>query len=121
MMKILFFGLLALLAAATTRAGEANVIDVTARQTAAGIYHFEVTLQHDDTGWKHYADKWEVIGPNGGILATRILYHPHVNEQPFTRSLGGVEIPPGVSTVTIRGHDLVHGYGGKTANLNLPQ
>ena len=46
-----------------------------------------VTLAHPDTGWDHYADGWEVVGDDGTVLGLRDLAHPHVDEQPFTRSL----------------------------------
>ncbi len=46
-----------------------------------------VTIAHPDTGWDHYADGWEVVGDDGASLGLRVLAHPHVNEQPFTRSL----------------------------------
>ena len=46
-----------------------------------------VTLAHPDTGWDHYADGWQVIGTDGVELGLRVLHHPHVTEQPFTRSL----------------------------------
>ena len=111
-MKKLIILLLAL-PAMTAWAGEADVVQVDIKQTAAATYRFEVTLQHADTGWKHYANKWEIVGPKDEILGTRILYHPHVNEQPFTRSLSDVRIPDGVNTVRVRAHDLIHGYGGK--------
>ncbi|MEL0114373.1 MAG: hypothetical protein VW835_21805, partial [Rickettsiales bacterium] len=61
---------------------------------------------------KHYANKWDVVAPDGTVLGTRTLYHPHVEEQPFTRSLYGVRIPDGVTSVIVRAHDLEHGYGG---------
>ena len=101
-------------------AGEADVVDVQASKTSSATYSFDVTVQHADTGWDHYADKWEVLGPDGKVLGTRVLMHPHVNEQPFTRSLSGVQIPPGVKTVTVRAHDKVHGWGGKTMSVDLP-
>ena len=43
-----------------------------------------VTVQHADTGWDHYADAWEVLAPDGTVLGTRTLLHPHTDEQPFT-------------------------------------
>jgi len=55
------------------------------------------------------------------VLGVRELAHPHVNEQPFTRSLGGVEIPDGVQEVTIRARDSVHGYGGAELSVELPR
>ena len=74
-------------------AGEADVVNVTVVKTAPDVYGFNVTVRHDDTGWEHYADKWEVLDLDRNVLATRILYHPHVDEQPFTRSLSAVKIP----------------------------
>jgi hypothetical protein len=82
-------------------AGMADIIEVRANPQADGTYSFSVTVRHDDTGWDHYADAWQVVGPDGAVLGTRVLLHPHVNEQPFTRSLGGVAIPAGVRRVTI--------------------
>jgi hypothetical protein len=101
-------------------AGEADVVDVRASKSATKTYTFHVTVQHADTGWDHYADRWDVVGPDGVVLATRVLLHPHVEEQPFTRSLSGVRIPPGTETVTVRAHDKVHGWGGRTMTVQLP-
>ena len=109
--------------AATTSpvfAGGADVVDVKVRQQGEKTYRFEVTLRHDDEGWDHYADGWQVIGEDGTVYATRVLAHPHVNEQPFTRSKSGVVIPKGVSQVVIVAHDKVHGVGGKTRSVKLP-
>lgn len=94
-------------------AGEADVVDVKMRKDGDGTYSFDVTVRHGDTGWKHFANKWEVFAPDGKtVLGTRTLYHPHEDEQPFTRSQSGVRIPAGTKFVIIRAHDSVHGYGG---------
>ncbi len=90
-------------------AGEADVLDVKVLKKAAGTYDFEVTVRHADTGWDHYADKWDVVAPDGAVLGTRVLLHPHEDEQPFTRSLTGLRIPAGVDRVTVCAHDKVHG------------
>lgn len=97
----------------------ANVQFVRARLHSDGTWVFEVTVQHEDTGWEHYADRWEVLTPEGQVLATRVLTHPHVNEQPFTRSQSGIVIPEGVTQVWVRAHDLVHGYGGREVMVDL--
>ena len=76
----------------------------------ATSYEIEVLVQHNDTSWDHYADRWEVIGPGGKILGTRVLFHPHIGERQFKRKLRGVTIPEGVEHVIIRVHDKVHGY-----------
>jgi len=108
-----------LLIPAVAFAGEVDVVDARAIRAADGSYGFDVTLRHEDEGWDHYADAWDVVAPDGTVLGTRVLYHPHVDEQPFTRSLSGVEIPAGVSEVIIRGHDKMHEYGGKEFLLQL--
>jgi len=116
----LFFACLLLMSTAAY-AGEADVIEVNVKRIADDTYNFDVTVRHSDEGWKHYADKWDVMAPDGTVLSTRILAHPHVDEQPFTRSLAGVKIPEGISEITVRAHDLVHGYGGKTVTVAIPR
>ncbi len=101
-------------------AGEADVLAVEVTPAADGTYRFDVTLEHADTGWEHYADAWEVVAPDGTVLGTRTLLHPHVNEQPFTRSLTGVAVPDGITEVTIRAHDSVDGLGGKEVTVEVP-
>ena len=106
--------------APSVMAGEADVVDVRVL-SGGGAYTFHVTVKHADSGWDHYADKWDVVLPDGTVIATRILHHPHVDEQPFTRSLSDVRIPPGVDRVAIRAHDKVHGYGGTVREVKLPR
>lgn len=114
--------LLGILFAATLTApvlaGEADVVDVKV-SGSGGTYNFSVTVKHDDTGWEHFANRWEVVGEDGTIYGTRVLAHPHVNEQPFTRS-GSIKIPAGVTSVIVRANDLVHGLGGKEMKVSLP-
>ena len=92
----------------------------TLTQDPAGTWRVSATVEHADEGWDHYADRWEVLAPDGTILATRELLHPHVEEQPFTRSLAGVVIPDGIEEVIIRAHDNVHGYGGAEVTVAVP-
>jgi len=101
-------------------AGEADVVKVEVKRIQENTYYFDVTVLHEDTGWDHYADKWDVISPDNTILGTRVLLHPHVNEQPFTRSLSNVFLPGNIKKVTIRAHDLIHDYGGKVFTVELP-
>jgi hypothetical protein len=104
----------------TTFAGEADVLNVKVTKSGERTYQFEATVLHADTGWEHYADKWDILDENGNILDTRILHHPHVDERPFTRGLSGVEIPQRIKKITIRAHDSVHEYGGKMVSVHLP-
>lgn len=107
------------LATGSAAAGPADVVEARAERAADGSFRFAVTVRHADEGWDHYADRWEIVAPDGTVLATRELRHPHVTEQPFTRDLAGVRIPPGVTRVTIRARDSRHGFGGRELGLEL--
>lgn len=113
-------------------AANADVLYVRAVQAPApstgqgGTWTFHVTVQHPDTGWEDYADGWDVLTPDGTVLKpdpsspfTRLLLHPHVDEQPFTRSQSGIVIPPDVTQMRVRAHDLVAGYGGREVLVDL--
>lgn len=112
----------------TDTAADADVEFVRAEQQGNNTWRFSVTVAHPDTGWEDYADGWDVVLPDGTVLKpdpdspfTRLLLHPHENEQPFTRSQSGIEIPADVTTVTVRAHDLVDGFGGQEVVVDLTQ
>lgn len=107
-----------LLLAAPALADEASIENATA-QLSGSDWTFSVTLRHGDTGWDDYADGWRVVLADGTVLGTRVLAHPHVNEQPFTRSLGGVEIPPGTDEVFIEASTLPEGWGKARLAVSL--
>jgi len=109
---------LAALLNVTCWAGEADVVE--GKVQCPSSCTFNVTLKHAATGWQHYANQWDVLAPDGTVLGTRVLYHPHVDEQPFTRSLSGVKIPPGIKQVRIRAKDSKHGFGGIEKRVVLP-
>ena len=116
---LLFTGMLLL--SISAYAGEADVVEVDIKKTGGDTYFFKVTVKHEDEGWDHYANKWDVVTPDDTVLGTRTLYHPHVDEQPFTRSLSDVKIPASITAVTVRAHDSVHEYGGKTVTVAVPK
>lgn len=112
----------------SAHSGNADVTFVRAVQASDGSWTFHVTVQHPDTGWEDYANGWDVVTPDGTVIKpdpegqfTRTLLHPHVDEQPFTRSQSGIQIPAGVTQVRVRAHDLVDGYGGDEVLLDLTQ
>lgn len=117
--RLLMAALMMALCPSLALAGAADVENVAVRKNNDGSYNFDVTVRHADAGWDHYANRWDVVGPDGTVLGTRVLLHPHVDEQPFTRSLGGVEVPEGVTSVTIRAHDSVHKLGGAEIKVEL--
>jgi len=120
-LRLTAFGLAtAVLAATTALAGDVKIVDARADPGSGGAYTFHVTLEHGDTGWDHYADRWDVMTPSGDKLGERVLLHPHENEQPFTRSASGIVVPAGLKTVIIRAHDTVHGLSPQEFELALP-
>lgn len=118
-------GRLAILSASVSIWGIAAMADFAqvedVRVTRAGDrWTFDVTVRHPDTGWGHYADGWEVVDADGNRLGFRELVHPHVNEQPFTRSLRGVAIPDGLTEVYIRARCNVDGWSPNRTVVSLP-
>jgi hypothetical protein len=119
-LRFLLVFLLSLTTSQAALSGPADVVKVKVTKSGPGVYNFAVTVRHADAGWEHYADAWDVLGPDGAVLGTRTLAHPHVHEQPFTRSLSGVAIPKGIDKVRLRARDKVHGYGGAEVVVALP-
>ena len=105
----------------TTSLPDAVITFVRARLNDNNTWSFDVSLDHPDTGWEDYADGWHVETPDGRILATRILLHPHVAERPFTRGQGGVIVPDDVTEVYIRSHELISGYGRQPVIIPLTE
>ncbi len=91
-------------------AADPAVIEGVKAKGNGGAWSFSVTLSHGDTGWDDYADGWRVVDEGGTVLGYRELLHPHVNEQPFTRSLSGVQVPEGVTRVFVEARTNVTGW-----------
>ena len=119
MKREVIFSLLLGLVPSLTSAGNTEIVSAQAEQSSKGHYHIRVTLRHDDTGWDHYANAWRVLAPDGTILGERILFHPHVNEQPFTRSLSGVTIPDDINYIEIEAQDSKHGISQGRFRISL--
>jgi len=98
---------------------DSPVIEHVQAHGQSGTWRFDVTLSHPDTGWDHYADGWRVLDIDGRELGVRVLYHPHETEQPFTRSLGGIQIPQGTQKIRIQARCLVDGWSDHTETITL--
>ena len=97
----------------------AQVIQVNAVQSQTGTWCFNTTVKHNDQGWDHYADAWQIIDLKGNVLGERRLAHPHDNEQPFTRSLCNVAIEKPIQQVVVRAKCNHHDWGEKTVTVDL--
>ena len=98
--------------------GCAHVVGVDSRRDGTS-YTFSVTVSSTETGWDKYADAWVVKTEAGDVLGERILAHPHVEEQPFTRSQSGIVIPDGVERVVVAARDSVLGFCGMEMTVDL--
>lgn len=97
----------------------AHVVDASIERNG-DTFTIDATVLSADTGWDKYADAWQVWGPDHEVLAERVLAHPHETEQPFTRSLSGVQLPAGITEVTIAARDLVAGFCGDVFKVEVP-
>ncbi len=98
----------------------AQVIHVDLIERSVDTWSFDVTLTHNDTGWDHYADQWVIINSETDeVLGTRVLAHPHVNEQPFTRSISNIIIDESVRHLEIRAKCTLHDYSGKSVLIDM--
>lgn len=111
--------LLALMALTIPAYADAPVIKNINAKNSGGLWTFDVTVEHADTGWDDYADAWRIIDQNGKVLGQRNLAHPHVDEQPFTRSLSGVSIPSDLTEVGIQARDSIGGWAPQTVTVKL--
>ncbi len=117
--RVSLAGLLIIACANVAPAAEVEILGAEFESSGANRWSVSVTLQHADTGWDHYADNWRVVDAEGRVLGDRVLYHPHVDEQPFTRSLSGVAVPTGTDIIFIEAHDKVHGWSATRLRVNL--
>jgi len=97
----------------------AQVTYVEAIQRSNDNWCFNTSVRHNDQGWEHYANGWEVLDLEGNQLGYRLLGHPHDNEQPFTRQQCSIKIPSGISKVIVRAKCNRHGFGGEAVVVDL--
>lgn len=97
-----------------------DVIAVKVQARGADKFDFDVTVSSPYDTPQRYADAFRAAGANGVVYGERKLLYDHAGEQPFTRDLYGVTIPPGVRSVVIQARDRKYGYGGRTVEVALP-
>jgi hypothetical protein len=97
-----------------------DVLSARVRARGGEVFDFDVTVSSPYDTPQRYADAFRAMGPDGSVYGERILLHDHAGEQPFTRDLYGVRIPPGIREVTLQGRDRRHGWGGQTIIVPLP-
>ena len=123
-MKQLFIGIILLLAGGGALSAEPqrypDVVSARVQPRTPDTFDFDVTVSSPYDTPARYADAFRVMGQDGAVFGERQLLHNHGNEQPFTRDLHGVRIPPGIRVVVIQARDQRYGYGGKAVEIVLP-
>ncbi len=115
-----------LVACAEAQAGEGSeqqfpdVVKVAVRPAGPDRFNFDVTVSSPYDTPRRYADGFRVYGRDQQVFGERKLLHDHQHEQPFTRDLYDVRIPPTVKRVSVQARDQRFGYGGKSIDVQLP-
>lgn len=110
--------IISLLLTTSVFANDVEIVNVVlTKQTAT--WRVDVTLKHADTGWGHYADAWRLVDGKGNEIGKRTLYHPHVNEQPFTRSLSNLHIGNDKKIIFVEAHDKKHGWSTGRVKVDM--
>lgn len=98
-----------------------DVLDAVFDQQDDGLWTVAVTLSSPYDSPERYADAWRVTSLDGETTwGVRELTHDHADEQPFTRSQSGIEIPSTETTVLVQGRDQANGWG-EPKQFDLPQ
>ena len=101
-MKINYFaGLIVLVVSMQVSAQPPEIVKAEAIVQSNQLFDIAVTIRHPDKGWDHFANEWVVIVDDKKEVAKRTLYHPHVNEQPFTRYLRDIKIPQDAKSIKV--------------------
>ena len=115
------FALLAVASPVSAEQRFPDVVDVKVTARGDRVYDFDVTVSSPYDTPTRYADAFRVATESGQVLGERKLLHDHQGEQPFTRDLYGVRVPPSITTVVLQAKDRKYGYGGKSIRASLPR
>jgi len=97
-----------------------DVLAVNVRASAVDTFDFDVTVSSPYDSASRYADGFRAKSHEGIVFGERKLLHDHATEQPFTRDMYGVKVPPGVKSILVEARDQKFGYGGKVIEVKLP-
>lgn len=113
-----YIAIIGLVFSSSVIANDVEIVNVVLT-SQAGTWRADVTLKHNDTGWEHYADAWRLVDEKGNEIGNRTLWHPHVNEQPFTRSLSNFHIAADKKIIFVEAHDKKHGWSPHKIKVDM--
>jgi hypothetical protein len=95
-----------------------DVVAVDPASLSATTASVAVTVSSPYDTEARYADAVRIRSADGAaVYGTLELTHDHAAEQPFTRTLTGLAIPAGTTSVVVEGHDQANGWGGGTLTV----
>ncbi len=97
-----------------------DVVAVKVRASGPNLFDFDATISSPYDTPRRYADGFRVYTSDNVVLGERQLLHDHQDEQPFTRDLHAVKVPPALKKVLVQARDQKYGYGGKVVEVVLP-
>lgn len=98
-----------------------DVVEAKLTGSSDGQCTATVTISSPYDTPERYVDEWRVLTPEGDELSEHKLGHDHADEQRFTRENQPFANHDRVDEVTIEGRDLVNGYRGETATVEVPE
>lgn len=95
-----------------------DVVEAELEPAGDEAWSLAVTISSPYDSPERYADGWRVLAPDETVLGEHKVTHNHANEQPFTRSQRGLDIPEDVEEIIVEGRDTENGYGGETVPVD---
>lgn len=71
--------------------------------------------------YRHFVDWWVIVGPKNEKIHKRVIDRPHPSGWPFKLLERGIKIPIGITQVTFKAHDRIHGESKKTITVDILQ
>jgi hypothetical protein len=82
-------------------------------------YWYEITFEHDDTGWDHYVDYWTVVDDRNRPIQKIWTGRPTPGGWPFKHTTRSLVVPTGVNTLVFKAHCKIHGMGTQWVTVDL--
>ena len=96
------------------------IVAVEVKASGADTFDFDVTVSSPYDTPARYADGFRAMSAAGEVYGERKLLHDHRDEQPFTRDLYAVRIPPSIKQVVVQGRDQKHRLRRKDGPGRVP-
>ena len=117
-MRQISYSLAAALVAMPLVADEPRIRDATACKSGMS-WRVDVTLEHPDSGWDHYADGWEVLDADGNRLGYRGCITRMSTSSPLPARSPISTCPTARAKIHIRAHCSVDGWGEETFRIDI--